>query len=276
MGRLVRSVLPDSKIEPPLGKGEAVNTEAPDNSTAEDTNKESVNTSESKPMTLEAYRSALQLLETCMNELKIRTQIGAEDKDISSLTLSQAQTGTNPVESSINEEGPTLQAAKNALVEPLETLEVDDEDQRDEPFSVALARHLNRLIKLEQKSKKPDVKRLIELTALSDYNNLQQLYIDTGKKSPGVLASNRVTEAKFTLTIQRPVYQYESWYACQLRAKSNHLVRFGSLPETHQGKGATHYSLLSEEDVRRSILSYIRTLKTGQVSNKEMISRILT
>jgi hypothetical protein len=172
MGQLVRSVLPNSKIEPPLGKGEAVNTETPKNSTTEDTNKESVNTSEGKSMTLEAYHSALQLLETCMNKLKIRTQIGAEDKDISSLTLSQAQTGTKPVGSSINEEGPTLQAAKNALVKPLETLEVDDKDQRDKPFSVALAWHLNCLIKLEQKSKKPDIKRLIKLTALSDYNNL--------------------------------------------------------------------------------------------------------
>ncbi|EUC61582.1 homeobox KN domain protein, partial [Rhizoctonia solani AG-3 Rhs1AP] len=228
---------------------------------------------------LENYHSALKLLELSMDRLKLDALIPIEPPlDNQQALMSKpteppsprvelASIAINEAESS--EEGPTLQEAEEAtLDEPVDVdlLEGADEDERDEPFDVALGRHLKRLLGLEKKSKKPNMKRLIELTMLSDYNNLRKVYINTRHKSPSILASNRIAEAKFVPTPTKPTYQHESWFARQLRVKAYHLVRFGSLPESNRGRGASHYSILCEEDVRRSILTYLRTLKTGTIS----------
>ncbi|EUC63055.1 hypothetical protein RSOL_470480 [Rhizoctonia solani AG-3 Rhs1AP] len=172
-------------------------------------------------------------------------------------------------EAPTQEEGPTLQEAKEAaLVEPVDVdlLEGEDEDQQDKPFDVTLAQHLKQLLGIERNSKKPNPKRLLKFTMISDYNNLQKSYINMGHKLPSMLASNRIAEAKFVPTPAKPLYQHESWFARQLRVKAYHLVQFGLLPESNQGKGASHYSILCEEDVRQSILMYLRTLKTGMIS----------
>jgi hypothetical protein len=237
-------------------------------------------------MTLETYQSALRLLELSMDRLKLNIQspIEPQSNDVSApqvrntheeadlLALMEPssppcpQIGVNAVPN--EEEGPTIQDAEEAvLIEPVDVdlLEGVDEDERDEPFDIALSRHLKRLLNVEKKSKTPNSKRLIELTMLSDYNNLRKTYINAGFKSPSMLASNRIAEAKFVPSAAKPVYQHESWFARRLRVKAYHLVRFGLLPESKQGKGASHYSILCEEDVRRSILTYLRTLKTGTV-----------
>jgi hypothetical protein len=100
---------------------------------------------------------------------------------------------------------------------------------------------------------------------VSDYNNLRITYINAGFKSPSVLASNCIAKAKFVPSAVKPVYQHGNWLARQLRVKAYHLVCFGLLPESKQGKYASQYSIHCEEDVRRSILTYSRTLRTGTV-----------
>jgi hypothetical protein len=227
-------------------------------------------------MSLETYHTALRFLELSMDRLKLDTLALIEPlHNLAPITpLSPpALLAENPLPTAVTEaqdEGPTpWDAEEAALVEPvdIDLLEEEDEDEQDEPFDVTLAQQLKRLLDREKKAKKPNPKRLIELTILSDYNNLQKSYINAMCKSPSVLASNRIAEAKFVPTVLKPVYQHKSWFARQLRVKAYHLVRFGSLPELNQGKGASHYSILCEEDVRRSILMYLRTLKPGSVSN---------
>ncbi|EUC56568.1 DDE family endonuclease, partial [Rhizoctonia solani AG-3 Rhs1AP] len=236
-------------------------------------------------ISLETYLRALEILEASMSQLKINIPLAIDPPDSQDILQSMEDYKEPnaqppylldaPVELLLpmkevapQEEGPTLQDAEDALVEPLDVdmLEEVDEDERDEPFDVTLTRHLGRLLSIEKKSKKPSTKYLLDLTMLSDYNNLRKAYINAGHKSPSVLASNRIAEIKFVPSSKKPTYQHECWFARRLRVKANHLVRFGCLPDSKQGKGATHYSMLSEEDVKRSILSYLRTLKAGTIS----------
>ncbi|CAE6449205.1 unnamed protein product [Rhizoctonia solani] len=216
---------------------------------------------EEDKLELESYHSALGLLELSMNRLKLSTRLSLEPQINNSFVSQNTNEPAEPkprspspshaqVEAQSEEEGPTLQDAREAVfVDPVDVdlLEEVDEDERDEAFDVSLNRHLKQLINTEKKSKQPNLKRLVELTMLSDYNNLRKSYINAGSKSPSVLASNRVAEAKFVPTPAKPVYQHESWMARRLRVKAYHLVRFGSLPESNQGKGATHYSILLEQ-----------------------------
>ncbi|KDN45007.1 hypothetical protein RSAG8_05180, partial [Rhizoctonia solani AG-8 WAC10335] len=53
-----------------------------------------------------------------------------------------------------------------------------------------------------------------------------------------------------------------------------HVVRFGLLPESTQGKGALHHSLLLDEDVRNRILSYLRSLNMGEVTPKRLMNEV--
>ncbi|KAF8666924.1 hypothetical protein RHS04_09381 [Rhizoctonia solani] len=182
-------------------------------------------------MTLESYHSALGLLELSMNCLNINTQLPIELPPPNDLSVPQdANTEFPPPvledKAQVLEEGPTVQDAMEAsTVEPVDVdmLEEADEDERDKPFNVALDRHLKQLIGAEKKSKQPNPKRLIKLTMLSDYNNLQKSYITAGCKLPSILASNQIAEAKFTPTPAKPSYQHKS---CQIKGKEPLITLF--------------------------------------------------
>ncbi|KAF8749652.1 hypothetical protein RHS01_09860 [Rhizoctonia solani] len=173
-----------------------------------------------------------RLLVQQINDTGINTQLPIELPPPNDLSVPQdANTEFPPPvledKAQVLEEGPTVQDAMEAsTVEPVnvDMLEEADEDEQDKPFDVALDWHLKQLIGAEKKSKQPNPKRLIELTMLSDYNNLQKSYITAGCKLPSILASNQIAEAKFTPTPAKPSYQHKSWFACRLQVKAYHLV----------------------------------------------------
>ncbi|KAG9102593.1 hypothetical protein FRC07_010205, partial [Ceratobasidium sp. 392] len=148
-------------------------------------------------ITIDEYQAALTLLQTSMNDLKLDLEVPNEH-DIEEESKNEAILQNN--------EGPTLEDAEHELQESTALLDNDEDDAGSESFYSALNRHLQRLLAEEKKSKTPNVKTLIELTTISDYNNLRETYRNTGCRAPSTRASNQIAEAKFTPTAEKPVY----------------------------------------------------------------------
>lgn len=165
------------------------------------------------------------------------------------------------------EAGPTPLAAEKEVQDLIGLL--SDEDMvgnTRETFYETLGRHLRRLLNEEKKSKTPNLKRLFELTALSDYNVLRENLRIQGCSTPNTTASEQIARCKAADPLEsKPIHEGD-WYARRPPVKTSHVARFGSLPVSGQGKGATHYSLLCDEEVRHKILAYLRSLQVGQVS----------
>lgn len=86
---------------------------------------------------------AFELLEASMHQLKL---------DVPSPDCEHERPHIH--EDEPHEEGPTPQDAEDAMTEPVDLLDEVDEDSRDEPYHIALGRHLNRLctVRLQQPS----------------------------------------------------------------------------------------------------------------------------
>ncbi|KAG8725990.1 hypothetical protein FRC10_007572, partial [Ceratobasidium sp. 414] len=141
-------------------------------------------------MMMVEYQTALTLLQASMNELKLNVKVPSDDV----------------VEEQVADdcgfqvdEGLTLEDVEIAIQESTALLD-NDEDEGSESFYTILNRHLQCLLTKEKKSKLPNIKTLIELTVLSDYNNLRESFRNAGHRAPSTQASNRIAEAKFIPT----------------------------------------------------------------------------
>lgn len=222
---------------------------------------------------LEQYQKALSLLESSLDQLKFDvlgeracSSAGSTDGASPSFQETTHAPPDYPLET-----GPTPFDVHMEIQASTALLDAE-EPEEELSYYETLNRHLQRLLNEEKSSKTPNLKKLLELTVLSDYNVLRESLRQQGCTSPNTTASAKIAGCKL-LKISRNKRRVEdSWYARQIRAKATHMLRFGTLPETAQGKGAQHHSLLSNEDVRQRILAYIRSLEVGRVSSLAYIS----
>ncbi|KAG8732751.1 hypothetical protein FRC10_000620 [Ceratobasidium sp. 414] len=142
------------------------------------------------------YQTALTLLQASMNELKLNVEVPSDD-----VVEEQAADDCGFQV----DEGPTLEDVE-IVIQELTALLDNDEDEGSESFYAILNRHLQCLLTKEKKSKSPNIKTLIELTMLSDYNNLQESFRNAGHRAPSTQASNRIAEAKFIPTVENPTF----------------------------------------------------------------------
>ncbi|KAF8607403.1 hypothetical protein BDV93DRAFT_591655 [Ceratobasidium sp. AG-I] len=67
-----------------------------------------------------------------------------------------------------------------------------------------------------------------------------------------------------------------AWYARTLRSKAEHIRSYGELPDRRQGKGAAHATLLDDPLVKKSLKTFISSLKITPLSvMKEVNTNIL-
>ncbi|KIJ40068.1 hypothetical protein M422DRAFT_257136 [Sphaerobolus stellatus SS14] len=129
-----------------------------------------------------------------------------------------------------------------------------------------LDRILRDLLKKAQKSKITDVKTMLDLAVLSDYNLLRENLRRQGVAQPDLIASLRIAECKPAIRRQGEKLTKAPWFARQLRAKAAHVLRFGCLPESTQGKAALHHSLLNDEGLFSAVRIYLASLDIGEVT----------
>lgn len=211
---------------------------------------------------LEEYHRALDKLKQSLTRMKLHLP----DDPLVSESRGDGNTSQLkvPVERSVLDE-PTLPDVEIEQ-QVSASLLAAEEQVPEETYYTTLNKHLKRLLDEEKSSKTPNTKHLLELSVLSDYNILRESLRLQGCTSPSTVASGRIAGCKVLKAVKQKCRIEDSWYARQIRAKATHVIRFGALPSNAQGKGATHHSLLSNEDVRQSILAYIRCLDVGRVS----------
>ncbi|KEP45695.1 hypothetical protein V565_249150, partial [Rhizoctonia solani 123E] len=112
------------------------------------------------------------------------------------------------------------------------------------------------------------------LTIISDYNVVREKLRRAGCSAPSTVASEQIAETKAAVSTGGDPKTKGKWFARRLRSQAMHVVRFGLLPESTQGKGALHHSLLLDEDVRHRILSYLRSLNMGEVTPKRLMNEV--
>lgn len=219
---------------------------------------------------IEEHQRALDKLENSLDRLKIdihavTANIAVENESLRPSSPSRSQSEL--------ELGPTPLEAETEVQELMGLLNNDEDIVGDtrETFFEVLGRNLRHLLKEERKSKTPSIKRLFELAALSDYNVLRENLRIQGCSTPNTTAAEEIAKCKAANMLGENARQKGEWYARRLRAKAHHVAQFGCLPISGQGKGATHYSLLCNDEVKLKILAYLRSLQVGQVR----ISKVL-
>ncbi|KAF8597230.1 hypothetical protein BDV93DRAFT_513540 [Ceratobasidium sp. AG-I] len=218
---------------------------------------------------LEEYQNALAVLESELECLKVTvpgspihtlSEDASEPSSTATIVLQETSMGV------VREEGPTPWDSDNGVRPSIKLLDAEEEEYEGAVSYTTLGNHLKRLIKQEKKVKSPSFTTLIDLTVLSDYNVLRECLRLQGCSSPNTVASDRIASCKAATIGDRDPKMKGLWYARRLRSKAVHVIRFGELPRPNQGRGATHHSLLSNEDVRHAILAYLRSLNMGQIT----------
>jgi hypothetical protein len=223
-------------------------------------------------MGLDDYHHALDMLESSLDQLKLNIQpnnpasLSLNHAELERLVPATASSHLLDSQPNIFDEGPTPIDAEMEIQQSTALLDTVEDLAEDASFYGTLSRHLQRLLGAEKKSKSPNAKMLLDLTVLSDYNVLRESLRQQGCSTPSSTASQDIARCKAAGSPGGILKTKGDWYARRLRAKAAHLVRLGELPSSGQGKGATHHSLLCNEDMRQGILAYLRSLQVGQVS----------
>lgn len=216
---------------------------------------------------------ALSQLEDSMNRLKLDlpggsdlVRSGSDDE----LEPPPNIDGYGDIVDAMVEQGPIPEDAEMDEEEAALLLDVDGRTAGAK-FHTTLSENLMQLLAKAKATGSPSIKTILELTVVSDYNILRENLRKAGCRSPSTSASLEIARVKaFDPLKGAPIKTRQENLARSIRTKANYIVRFGCLPGSKQGKGATHHSLLCNEDVRHGILTYLRAQQVGKVSGFSM------
>lgn len=211
----------------------------------------------------EEYLEALNMLQESMDRLKICLP---NDRNSSEEAKSAVEIAGCLVMDPELEEGPTPQDVAADEDDAILLLDVEGRMEGSR-FYTTLSQHLTRLLEEARKSKTPSIKSILELTVISDYNILRETLRKEGCRSPGTTASEEIARVKSFDPLKGMVKTKKDQLARRIRTKAMHVLNYGCLPGSKQGKGATHHMLLCREDVQQGIAAYLRSQRVGQVSD---------
>lgn len=218
----------------------------------------------------ESCLEALSLLEKSLHCLKIDVPTELDDAASPGGAEFEVNASAGPYsgeETEAFEEGPTPSEAELHQEVAVSLLDVEETMESSSYYTV-LDWNLRRLLHEEKKSKAPSVKAILELTIVSDYNVLRETLRRQGCRSPSTTASLQIARCKAAGPFKGTLRTKGVWYVRQLCRKAAHIMNLGFLPSSRQGQGATHHTLLCNEDVWQGINAYLIAQQVGQVSAK--------